>query len=257
MYMKIAEKWYDRQRISDDITLLREPHVHPLLRCNIWHIRGRDKDLLIDTGLGVASLRTEIKDLIDKPLTALATHIHYDHVGCLHEFDTRLMHPIEAPLMEDYQEYCSIVADDLPQEFQDDLSRQGTPIVGDALIGALPCADFNISKFKTKSVKPTQLVEEGDIIDLGDRHFEVLHLPGHSGGCIGLWEKRSGTLFSGDAIYDGHLLDELEESDISAYVTTMKRLRDLPVTIVHGGHEESFGRERLIEIADDYILRRS
>ena len=46
---------------------------------------------------------------------------------------------------------------------------------------------------------------------LGDRHFEVLHLPGHSPGSIGLWERRTGILFSGDALYDGPLLDELFE----------------------------------------------
>jgi hypothetical protein len=34
------------------------------------------------------------------------------------------------------------------------------------------------------------------------------------------------------------------------------RLRDLPVQIVHGGHDDSFGRERLIELVDDYVARR-
>ena len=71
----------------------------------------------------------------------------------------------------------------------------------------------------------TRTVEEGDVIDLGDRRFEVLHLPGHSPGSIGLWEAESGVLFSGDAIYDGPLLDELPGSDIPIYVATMKRLR--------------------------------
>ena len=55
-------------------------------------------------------------------------------------------------------------------------------------------------------------------------------------------------LFSGDAVYDGPLLDELDGSDIPAYVATMRRFRELPVTVVHGGHEPSFGRERLVEL---------
>ena len=99
-------------------------------------------------------------------------------------------------------------------------------------------------------------MDEGDVIDLGDRHFEVLHLPGHSAGSIGLWEAASGTLFSGDAVYDGPLLDRLPESDIGAYVQTMKRLRELPVRVVHAGHEPSFGRERLHEIIDAYLKKR-
>jgi glyoxylase-like metal-dependent hydrolase (beta-lactamase superfamily II) len=91
------------------------------------------------------------------------------------------------------------------------------------------------------------------VIDLGDRSFEVLHLPGHSQGSLGLWEQATGILFSGDAIYDSYLLDELPESDIEAYIRTMKRLRELPVNVVHGGHDRSFGRERFVELIDAYL----
>ncbi len=84
----------------------------------------------------------------------------------------------------------------------------------------------------------------------------MLHLPGHSPGSVGLWERATGVLFSGDAVYDGPLLDELDGSDIDAYSATMRRLRDLPVTVVHGGHEPSFGRERLVEICDSYLAAR-
>jgi glyoxylase-like metal-dependent hydrolase (beta-lactamase superfamily II) len=100
-------------------------------------------------------------------------------------------------------------------------------------------------------------VDEGDVIDVGDRRFEILHLPGHSPGSIGLWEAKTGILFSGDAIYDGPLLDELPGSDIPIYVATMKRLRDLPVTVVHAGHDPSFGHERLRELCDSYLARRA
>jgi glyoxylase-like metal-dependent hydrolase (beta-lactamase superfamily II) len=67
----------------------------------------------------------------------------------------------------------------------------------------------------------------------------------------------TGTLFSGDAVYDGPLLDELPDSDITAYCATMERLLTLPVTVVHGGHDPSFGRDRLHELARDYLHRRS
>jgi glyoxylase-like metal-dependent hydrolase (beta-lactamase superfamily II) len=255
--MKIASRWFERTKMADGLTLLREPYAHPLLRCNIWHVRGRDRDLLIDTGLGIASLRDEIADLIDKPLVALATHIHYDHVGSFHEFETRLMHRLEAPQMADYREFCALTTDKIPSEFLDGLAAMGMPVEGEALVDALPYSGFDPATFHTKSVAPTRVVDEGDPVDLGDRHFEILHLPGHSGGSIGLWEARTGTLFSGDAIYDGPLLDDLPESDIPTYLETMKRLRELPVDVVHGGHDESFGRERLIEIANHYIASRS
>ena len=41
-----------------------------------------------------------------------------------------------------------------------------------------------------------------DIIDLGDRRFRVVHLPGHSPDSIGLLDEHDGLFFSGDAIYD-------------------------------------------------------
>ncbi|MFT5928115.1 MAG: hypothetical protein ACI805_001232, partial [Candidatus Azotimanducaceae bacterium] len=34
---------------------------------------------------------------------------------------------------------------------------------------------------------------------------------------------------------------------------TMKRVRQLPVDVVHGGHEPSFGRERMHELVDAYL----
>ena len=74
MTLQIAERWFERRRVDDDITLLWEPHVVPLMRCNIWHVRGRDRDLFVDTGMGVASLKEAARDLLDKPVTAVATH---------------------------------------------------------------------------------------------------------------------------------------------------------------------------------------
>ena len=41
----------------DGVTLIHEPWIKPFFRCNIWHVRGRDRDLLFDTGLGHFSLR--------------------------------------------------------------------------------------------------------------------------------------------------------------------------------------------------------
>jgi glyoxylase-like metal-dependent hydrolase (beta-lactamase superfamily II) len=82
----------------------------------------------------------------------------------------------------------------------------------------------------------------------------VLHLPGHSPGSIGLWGAATGILFSGEALYDGPLLDG---GDIPADVDTMRRLRELPVTVLHDGHEASFGRDRLIELCDAYLATRA
>jgi hypothetical protein len=39
MTLQIAERWFEEKHIGDGITLLWEPHVIPLMRCNIWHVR--------------------------------------------------------------------------------------------------------------------------------------------------------------------------------------------------------------------------
>src|SRR5260221_9616156 len=84
MTLPIAERWFEQQRIDAAITRLWEPHVVPLMRCNIWHVRGRDRDLVIDTGMGIASLVAAMQQLLDKPVTAVATHGHGDHIGGHH-----------------------------------------------------------------------------------------------------------------------------------------------------------------------------
>ena len=135
------------------------------------------------------------------------------------------------------------------------LTDVGYPLK-EELITAYPRTGYDPAGFKTLPAVPTWLVDEGDTIDLGNRAFEVLHLPGHSPGSIGLWESSTGTLFSGDAIYDGPLLDQLDGSNVDDYLKTMERLKRLPVTIVYAGHDPSFDKKRLMELADGYIESR-
>ncbi len=251
----IANRWFDRKSFGDDVTLLWEPHVHPLLRCNIWHVRGRDRDLLIDTGMGIASLAGAAKDLFEKDLTVVLTHTHLDHMGGAHEFGGVCLHPAEEQELRNPSNLIPIDMKAWGEEALAEIARMGYDISG-GILTAIPHKDFDPAAFETPSARIQRRLGEGDTIDLGDRALEILHLPGHSPGSIGLWEKATGTLFSGDAIYDGPLLDESPEADIPTYVKTMERIRKLPVRIVHGGHDPSFGRERMIEIADAYLARR-
>ncbi len=208
MTLPIADQWFTFDRVSDDITLILEPYVTRLEQCNIWHVRGRDRDLLIDTGMGVASLHEASRHLFDKPVTAIATHTHIDHVGSFHEFADRVAHPAEAGQLERSAPNFSLYRHEHPAEFIEAVERAGYQL-GATFISALPHADFDLHRLVRPAAPATRLVDEGDVIDLGDRVFEVLHLPGHSPGSIGLLEVKTGTLFSGDAIYDGPLLDDI------------------------------------------------
>jgi glyoxylase-like metal-dependent hydrolase (beta-lactamase superfamily II) len=89
------------------------------------------------------------------------------------------------------------------------------------------------------------------VLELGNRRFTVLHMPGHSPGSVGLLDDKA-VLLAGDAVYGGSLVDDLPHSDRAAYRATMHRLAALPVRLVHGGHNTAFGRERLREIPLGY-----
>jgi glyoxylase-like metal-dependent hydrolase (beta-lactamase superfamily II) len=253
--LQVADRWFERRTMGEGVTWIWEPHLSAFIRCNIWHVRGRDRDLIVDTGSGLSPLRRAIADLVARPLAAVATHIHYDHVGGLHEFDERMMHLLEAPRMNPYREFHPLRKSDFPESFRPYLPAESSGS-GDLLLDARPAENWTAGDYAITSTTPTRRLTEGDVVDLGDRAFEVMHLPGHSPGSIGLWEQGSGIFFSGDAIYDGPLLDMLPDSNIRDYITTMKRLRSLPVAIVHGGHEPSFGRERMVAIIDEYLESR-
>lgn len=246
--LPVVDPWWQVIPAGAGVTKLIEPQVASLLRCNVWHVRGRDRDLVVDSGLGIVPLVGAARHLFERPALAVATHSHYDHTGGFGEFSDRAMHPAEAAVVSRDRS-----APLLREEMGLPGSSLGGYEVDEVLVTAVPANGWDPAGHRQPAAAPTRLIDEGDVIDLGDRAFEVLHLPGHSSGSIGLWEPATGTLFSGDAIYDGPLLDNLPGSDVEQYRATMHRLLDLPVEIVHGGHDDDFGRARLIEICRAYL----
>jgi glyoxylase-like metal-dependent hydrolase (beta-lactamase superfamily II) len=256
--LRVADRWFARTTVDDSITLLVEPHVIELMGCSIWPVRGRARDLVIDTGMGLVSVAAELADLTDlreRPAVAVATHGHDDHIGGHHEFAEVVAHPLEIELLRDPPLRSLSPREAWGDDAVDALTRTGYDLSAPWFVDALP-AGLAVEGYHQRPVVSVRTVDEGDVIDLGDRAFEVLHLPGHSPGSIGLWEAATGTLFSGDAVYDGPLLDELPESSIADYCATMHRLLRLPVRVVHGGHDPSFDRARLHELARAYLRKR-
>lgn len=91
--------WYRLRPAGDGITWIDEPHIKEFYRCNIWHMRGRDRDLMVDSGMGVVSLRQWVPLISERPLDAVASHTHFDHIGSHHEFPCRLCHSAEADIL--------------------------------------------------------------------------------------------------------------------------------------------------------------
>jgi glyoxylase-like metal-dependent hydrolase (beta-lactamase superfamily II) len=199
--------------------------------------RGRRHSLRRALRRSLAAAQQLARSRARKPILAIASHSHFDHVGSHHEFSERACHPAEADIMTKPTDQNTVA----------DL------YMNESMITALPRLGYDVREYGIRPAPPTQLLEDGNLVDLGDRVFKVLHLPGHSPGSIGLWEEETGILFSGDAVYEGEFLDQLYHSDVEAYVESMHHLRELPVRVVHCGHYGSLGRERMIELIDGYI----
>lgn len=228
--------WYETIGFGDGVTLIHEPWVKPFYRCNLWHVRGRDRDLLFDSGLGHVPLRAHVPLLTGRPIVCVASHTHFDHVGAHHEFDERCAHRLEAQVLA-----APTARDTLADRY-----------ATDAMFDAFPDG-WRADTYTVRAAPVTRVLDAGDVIDLGDRAFEVLHTPGHSPGGIALFEARTGTLLSGDIVYDGPWIDDAFHSHVPTYVATLERLQALPVRVVHGGHFASFGRVRYRQLIDEYL----
>jgi glyoxylase-like metal-dependent hydrolase (beta-lactamase superfamily II) len=223
------------------------------VRANSFLILGRERDILVDSGMGVAALRPVVDRLSLRPRLVFTTHAHIDHVGSHAEFaDCEiLVHPAEA--------------DELARPGHQGLrfTKRSADAIASSGIGpsefmieAVPFSGYDLKAYRRAPVMATRLVSEGDIVETGDREFEVLHLPGHSPGSIALRERSSASLFSGDAIYDGVIVDNLPGSDAAVYRATMKRLAELPVAQVFGGHNAPMTRTQMLDVVEKYLASR-
>jgi glyoxylase-like metal-dependent hydrolase (beta-lactamase superfamily II) len=234
-----ARDWYETIPMADAVTLIHEPWIKPFFRCNMWHARGRDRDLLFDTGLGHFSLRRHVPLVTERPLVCVASHTHFDHIGCHHEFPDRSVHRAEAGILADPRADWTLA------------ERYAT----DDMFDRLP-KGWDAARYRIPAAPAGRELAHGDVVDLGDRAFAVVHTPGHSPGGIGLFERASGIFLAGDVVYDGPLIDDAYHSDRDDYLATMAMLRTLPVSVVHGGHFPSFGATRFRQIIDEYCAGR-
>lgn len=229
--------WFRSVVVAPGVTCTVEPFVHSFYRANVYTVRGREADLQVDFGVGVHPLRAALP-LSGRPVIAVATHAHVDHVGGFHEFEDRRGSATEGETFAAMDE-----AGTLQHWFRDRV---------DALAKE-PAPGFRLADWRLTPAPLTQALVEGDVIDLGDRRFTVLHLPGHSPGCIGLLDEGDGLFLSGDAIYDDDLVDDVPGAHVPDYLATMERLRHLDIRLGLGGHGPAFDRVRMVAIAEGYL----
>jgi glyoxylase-like metal-dependent hydrolase (beta-lactamase superfamily II) len=254
--LPVQDPWFQVTQLTPDLFRITEPRCHRWVRANSFLVLGKERDILIDSGMGVAALRPIVDRLSARPRLVFTSHAHIDHVGSHPEFaDCEiLVHPAEANELTQPGRQGLRFPNRSPEAITALRSSGIEP--SEFMIEAVPFAGYDLMAYHRAPVKPTRFVSEGDIVETGDRKFEVLHLPGHSPGSIALWERSSRSLFSGDAIYDGVIVDDLPGSDVEMYRATMKRIAELPVAQVFGGHNAPMTRTQTLAVVEKYLVSR-
>lgn len=251
MDLPVAHPWFRAEDAGAGVTRFWEPYVDGLLESNVWHLPGRDADLVVDFANGVGLLRPVVDAVtMGKPVIAVATHGHFDHVGGLHEFDDRRVHADDLDMTRSPFP-LRLRREDAPADTAEMYAYYGYEMP-EVLVTAVPAAGFDLAGWVAPGAEPTMLLAEGDTVDLGDRRLTVLHTPGHTAGSACLYEESTGLLFSGDAMYVGA---KLSWDDVGSMRASLLRLRDLApdVARVFAGHGEVFGGRELAAAARSWI----
>lgn len=208
--------WFTLEEIGPDTHIISEYRHWEETHCYL--LEGRERALLIDTGLGIGDISKEVEKLTSKPVTAVATHVHWDHIGGHRHYPDFYAHEAEL-----------------------DWLSGGFPLSPETVRGMVldrcdPPEDFDIGAYELFSGTPTRVLHDRDTIELGGRTVTVLHTPGHSPGHMCFFEAGRGWLYTGDLVYKDTLLAWFPSTDPQAYLRSLERVAALPVARVFPAH---------------------
>ncbi len=185
---------------------------HPALGSNSYVIRGHHKNVLIDPGMKAffPDMKAALKQIGLSPRDLhliILTHEHFDHIGASTYFAGSAViaaHRLAANKIELQDEFVTWL------EHVDGITRP-----------------FHAEIW----------LEDGAIIDVGNYSLRVVHTPGHTSGCICLYEADERVLFTGDTVFSGGALSIISSSgSISDYICSLQRLSALKVKELYPGH---------------------
>ncbi len=243
--------WFRFTDVAPGVWRIDEPFVSEFMQANAWLVRGRDRWLLVDTLNGIERLSDALPTEARANLIVVLTHGHADHSGSAYEFPHVLAPQIEAEGIAAADPMTTLAGPGYGPESLAGLIVGPPRLVGPLVTRQPPSGAPGFTG--PRPVVLTGTLTEGDCIDLGERSFTVVDLPGHSPGSIGLYDAAARLLISGDAIYDGGLVDDLHHSDRTAYRATMERLLNLPVCQVWPGHGTEFDGDRMRALAQGWL----
>ena len=208
--------WFTINEIDEKTHIISEYRHWEETHCYL--LEGDDRALLIDTGLGICDISAEVKKLTGKPVTAVATHIHWDHIGGHKYYPDFYAHEAELcwlsgefPLSIETIRGMVVDRCDLPE-------------------------GYDVGTYQFFQGTPTRVLHDGDTIDLGGREITVLHTPGHSPGHMCFWEAATGYLFTGDLVYKDTLFAYYPSTDPRAYLRSLEKIAALSAKRVFPAH---------------------
>jgi glyoxylase-like metal-dependent hydrolase (beta-lactamase superfamily II) len=206
--VKVSDPWFEVYRIRPGTFAIYEPHQYEEVICYL--LIGSKRALLFDTGMGISNIRKVVEELTSLPVSVLNSHTHNDHVGDnwrfsdIYGMDTDFTRADAKGSREDAQ------AEIAPEE----------------ICGDLP-PGFNAQEYSTKPFHISHWLHDGDKIELGGRTLQVIATPGHTPDSIALLDAKNKLLLTGDTFYPGPIFLYRPETDLDAYVASVKKLAAL------------------------------
>lgn len=216
--LDVGDDWFKVVRLPKDVIgIIEDGHVEEV--CS-FVILGSERAVLFDTGMGISNIFAVVSQLTDLEMIVINSHSHYDHIGDNWRF------PAVHVYDDDYAVDKLTVGfphKELLHSYEPELFTRAVP------------PGFDPSKYEIKPTERGRILrlQDGDIIDLGNRQLEVLHTPGHSQDSIALLDRGSRALFTGDTfcewllVFLGPETPGFGYSDLKAYEKTMKKLATL------------------------------
>lgn len=207
--IEVADPWFEVYEILPDVYAIREPgHWEKVIS---YLITGKEKALLFDTGTGIGDIRAVVSELTASDVVVVNSHSHPDHIGGNHQFETI------------YGLDNAYTAANAKGRSVEDSQR----FVPERAFSREPPATFSRQTYRIRPYRISRYLEDGEVIDLGERSLEVLLTPGHAPDALCLVDRRGRFVLTGDTFYLGRLFVASAPSSLEDYAASATRLGQL------------------------------